>query len=264
MSRLALGTHYRRLGIAFVLFGLSLSTSSFLIQVPLFTGLGLANFLIGLLLIYVPTERVVSQELVSAFCLSSLVNLNSLLEELGLDSEAVYLPANEETHQPRAFLPLTWSHDSPSTPLKDFEATIFVLNNEDAHRSGLLLVPPGSSLMTLVEQESEIDFYNITLDELEDALKIGLVQALEIAKDVRVNFAGASVLIEVGPLVSEEFCQAQSKVAPNLCSQVGCPLCSAVICATTKVAKRPVSVVKISSMQGRTINIELRLLEEVR
>jgi hypothetical protein len=251
-----------RLGIAFVLFGLSLSTVSVLIQANLFAGLGLASFLIGLLLIYIPTEKTVSPQMVSASCLSSLVNLNSLLEELGVDSKAVYLPTKEESHQPRAFLPLIRNPDSSSMFLKSLENSgLFVVNGQDPHQSGLLLIPPGSSLATLMEQESGIDFYNVRLDELENGLRTGMVEALEIAEDVRVIFMSRSVRVEVGPLISEELCQMQSKVARSLCSQVGCPLCSAIICAVTKAAKRPVSVVKISPLRGRRISIELELLE---
>lgn len=262
MSRSQPNRLYMRLGIAFVLFGLSLSTVSFLVQATLFAGLGLSSFLVGLLLMYVPTERTVSARLVSASCLSSLVNLNSLLEELGVDSKAVYLPTKEESHQPRAFLPLIRNPDSSSMFLKSLENSgLFVVNGQDPHQSGLLLIPPGSSLATLMEQESGIDFHNVRLDRLEDALRTGLVEALEIAEDIRVIFMNGSVRVEVGPLVSEELYQMQSKVASSLCSQVGCPLSSAVICAVTKAAKMPVSVIKISALHGRRISIELRLLE---
>jgi len=257
-----------RLGIAFVLFGLSLSTVGTLVQASIFAGLGLSSFLVGLLLMYVPAERTVSLRLVSASCLSSLVNLNSLLEELGVDSKAVYLPTKEETHQPRTFLPLIQNPDSFSMFLKDKRTVgylensgLFVVNNQDPHQSGLLLIPPGSSLATLIEQESGIDFYNVRLDELENALRTGLVEALEIAEDVRVMFMNRSVRVEVGPLVSEELCQVQSKVAHSLCSQVGCPLCSAVVCVVTKAAKMPVSVIKISPLEGHKTSVELRLLE---
>lgn len=235
---------------------------SFLIQANLFAGLGLASFLIGLLLIYVPTERTVSLQLVSASCLSSLVNLNSLLEELGVDSKAIYLPTKKEAHQPCAFLPLVWNLDSSSAFLKRLgDDGLFIVNGQNPHQSGLALVPPGSSLVTLIEQESGIDFYNVRLDELENALRTGLVEALEIAEDVRVMFMNGSVRVEVGPLISDELCETQSKVAHSLCSQVGCPLCSAVICAVTKATKRPVSVIKISPLRGRNISMELRLLE---
>jgi hypothetical protein len=244
------------------MFGLCLSTVSFLIQANLFASLGLASFLIGLLLIYVPTERTVSPQLVNAICLSSLVNLNSLLEELGVDSKAVYLPTKKETHQPCAFLPLARSLDLSSMFLKRLnDGGLFIVNDQDPYQSGLALVPPGSSLATLIEQESGIDFYNVRLDELENALRTGLVEALEIAEDVRVMFMNGSVRVEVGPLISEELCEMQSKVARSLCSQVGCPLCSAVICAVTKAAKRPVSVIKISPLRGRKTSVELRLLE---
>jgi len=251
-----------RLGIAFVLFGLSLSTVSFLVQATLFAGLGLSSFLIGLLLMYVPTERTVSPRLVNASCLSSLVNLNSLLEELGIDSKAVYLPTKEESHQPRAFLPLIRNPDSSSIYFKGLkDSGMFIVNGQDPYQSGLVLVPPGSSLVTLIEQESGIDFHNVRLDKLEDTLRTGLVEALEIAKDIRVIFMNGSVRVEVGPLAPEELYQMQSKVAGSLCSQVGCPLSSAVICAVTKAAKIPVSVTNISALDGRRISIELRLLE---
>ena len=262
MPRFRYNAPYRRLGIAFLIFGLGLSTVSFLIQASLFASLGLASFLIGLLLIYIPTERTVSPQLVSASCLSSLVNLNSLLEELGVDSKAVYLPTRKEVHQPCAFLPLVRNLDSSSAFLKRLdEDGLFVVNSQDPHQSGLALVPPGSSLVTLIERESGIDFYNERLDEIENALRTGLVEALEIAEDVRVMFMNESVLVEVGPLISEELCGMQSKVAHSLCSQVGCPLCSAVICAVTKAAKRPVSVIKILPLQGHKTSIELELLE---
>jgi len=262
MSRFRHNASHRRLGIAFLLFGLSLSTVSFLIQATLFAGLGLSSFLIGLLLIYVPTERTVSPQLVSASCLSSLVSLNSLLEELGVDSKAVYLPTKKETHQPCAFLPLVQNLDLSSVLLKRIDDSgLFIVNGQNPHQSGLALVPPGSSLVTLIEQESGIDFYNVRLDELENALRTCLVEALEIAEDVRVMFMNESVRVEVGPLISEELCGMQSKVAHSLCSQVGCPLCSAIICAVTKAAKRPVRVIKISPLRGRNISMELRLLE---
>jgi len=255
-------TSYRRLGITFILFGLSLSAASFLVRATLFAGLGLSSFLVGILLTYVPTERTVSPRLVSASCLSSLVNLNSLLEELGVDSKAVYLPTKEESHQPRVFLPLLRDPDSSRMFFKSLENKgLFVVDSQDPHQSGLLLIPPGSSLATLMEQESGIDFHNVRLDKLEDALKIGLLEALEIAEDIRVIFADESVRVEVGPLVSEELYHVQSKIASNLCSQVGCPLTSAIICAVTKAAKKPVSIIKISALQGRRISIELRLLE---
>jgi len=256
-------TSHTRLGIGFALFGLCLSTVSFLIQANLFAGIGLASFLTGLLLIYVPTEKTVSPQLISASCLSSLVNLNSLLEELGVDSKAVYLPTKEESHQPHAFLPLIQNPDSFSMFLKNLENSgLLVVNGQDPHRSGLHLVPPGSSLATLMEQESGIDFYNVRLDRLEDTLRTGLVDSLEIAEDIRIMFMNGSIRVEVGPLISEEFCETQSKVAQSLCSQLGCPLCSAVICAVTKAAKRPVSVIEISPLRGHKTSIKLGLLEE--
>jgi len=263
MSRPQPDRLYMRLGIAFVLFGLSLSTVGTLVQASIFAGLGLSSFLVGLLLMYVPAERTVSLRLVSASCLSSLVNLNSLLEELGVDSKAVYLPTKEETHQPRTFLPLIQNPDSFSMFLKNLENSgLLVVNGQDPHRSGLHLVPPGSSLATLMEQESGIDFYNVRLDRLEDTLRTGLVDSLEIAEDIRIMFMNGSIRVEVGPLISEEFCETQSKVAQSLCSQLGCPLCSAVICAVTKAAKRPVSVIEISPLRGHKTSIKLGLLEE--
>ena len=216
MSRVQHDAPYRRLGVAFLLFGICLSTVSFLIQTYLFAGIGLASFLMGLLLIYVPTERAVSPRLVCASCLSSLVNLNSLLEELGVDSKAVYLPTNEGDHQPRAFLPLTRDPDMSSMFLKSPKSSgLFVINGQDPHQTGLALVPPGRSLATLMEQESGIDFYNVRLEELENALRTGLVEALEIAEDVRVIFMNGSVRVEVGPLLSEELCQMQSEDASS-------------------------------------------------
>jgi len=191
-----------------------------------------------------------------------LVNLNSLLEELGIDSNAVYLPTKEENHQPRAFLPLIRAPDLPSIFLKGLKGSgLFIVNGQDPYQSGVVLVPPGSSLVTLIEQESGIDFQNVKLDKLEDALRAGLAESLEVVEDIRVIFVNGSVRVEVGPLVSEELYQMQSRVASSLCSQVGCPLSSAVICAITKAAKMPVSVTKISALHGRRISIELRLLE---
>ena len=263
MSTFQHNAPYRRLGVAFLLFGICLSTVSFLIQAYLFAGLGLASFLMGLLLTYVPTERTASPQLVSAFCLSSLVNLNLLLEELGIDSKAIYLPTKKETRQLRAFLPLARNPNSSPVLMKRLDnGGLFIANGQDPQQSGLALVPPGSSLATLIEQESGIEFENVRLDELENTLKAGLVEGLEIVEDIRITFMNGSVRVEVGPLISEEIYETQWKVARSLCNQVGCPLCSAVICTITKAMKRPVSVIKISPLEGRKITMELKLLEE--
>jgi hypothetical protein len=202
------------------------------------SGLGLASFLIGLLVLYLPSSSAVAPELIEASLLSSIGNLERVLHELGPDTKAIYLAVRDRLDVPMILLPLS-DNPTPYLELASQDADRFLLlDAEDPHKTGLVLEAPGASMLALMEKEARIDFFDIRRDELLDALRSGMVDSLEIAADVRgtITEEPAKLRIKDGPLGG--LARSVARSAPTVSSRLGCPICSAAVCATVKSTKR--------------------------
>jgi hypothetical protein len=220
-----------------VAFGIITMLASITTGVVNLSGLGLASFLIGLLILYLPSSSTVAPELIEASLLSSVGNLERVLRELGPETKAVYLAVHDRLDVPTVLLPLS-DNPTPSMELASQDADRFLLlDSEDPHKAGLVLEAPGASLLALMEREAGIDFFDIERDGLLDALRSGMVESLEIAADVRgtITEEPAKLRIKDGPLSG--LARSLARSAPTVSSRLGCPICSAAICAIVKSTK---------------------------
>ena len=204
------------------------------------SGLGLASFLIGLLVIYLPSRPAVAPELLEASMLSSLANLERVLRELGPEAKAVYLAVHDRLDVPMVFLPLADNptHSSDHAPLD--EDRFLMIDSEDLHKTGLVLEAPGASLLALMEKESGVDFFDLGRDGLLDALRSGMVESLELAADLKGTITEDPARLRIKDGALGGFARSIVRSAPNLSSRLGCPICSAAICATVKATKRDI------------------------
>jgi hypothetical protein len=119
-----------------------------------------------------------------------------LLEEIGLQSRAVYLPSSLSSGGARAFIPLVENACSgpPPQPLDDRLVTFC---GDDADAVGLLVSSPGSAALSLLEYPP-----GETMDELSVALNQLAVSSLRVAHRVdlfehdgmiEARFSGESV-----------------------------------------------------------------------
>ena len=234
-------SHRRRyLGLFLVAFGVFTVLASVIVGIVNLSGLGLASFLIGLLVVYLPSPSAVAPELMEASMLSSVSNLERVLRELGPETKAVYLAVHDRLDVPMIFLPLS---DNPthSLELASLDQDRFLLvDSEDPHKSGLMLEAPGASLLALMERESGVDFFDIERDDLLDTLRSGMMESLEVAADLKgtISEDPAKLRIKDGPLSG--FARSVARSAPTVSSRLGCPICSAAVCAIAKSTKRDI------------------------
>jgi uncharacterized Zn finger protein (UPF0148 family) len=233
----ALWTQQRILGASLVAFGVVTAAASMLVGALNLGGLGLASFLIGLLLVYLNSGPSFAPELVEASVLSSLANVERVLRELGPDTKAVYLKMRDRLDVPMVFIPLE-ENPAPSSELSLADEDRFlIMDPDDPHKTGLLFEAPGGSLLTLMEKESGVNFIDLTQEDFLDPLRSGLLESLEVATDLKAIIAPEGVKFRIKDGALRGLSQSVAKSAPNVASRLGCPICSAAICATVKAVK---------------------------
>ena len=228
----------RMLGVSLVAFGVLIAVASIVIGATNLSGLGLSSFLIGLLLVYLHSRPSFGPELVEASLLSSLANVERILRELGPRTKAIYLKTIDRLDVPMVFLPLEENPAPPSGLNLSGEDRLLVIDSGDSHRTGLLLEAPGASLLALMEKELDLNFIDLGNEDFLNAIKSGMVESLEVAADVKGAFTqdGVSFRIRDGPL--RNMARSIARLAPNVASRLGCPICSVAICAAVKAIKR--------------------------
>jgi hypothetical protein len=231
---------YWVLGAAIVGFGILTMVASIIFGAPSLAGIGLAAFLIGLLTLYLPSQPSVTPQLAEAYALPSLENVERFLRELTSDSKATYLRVKDRSDPPKVFIPVD-DNPTPHPPEQPDHDQLIAVNPDDPHRTGLFLDAPGASLLTLMEKESGIDFYDVPREDMEDALRRSLVESIEVAADVKCTFLDNQTRLRIRE-GDVKLGQAAAKSAPRTAARLGCPTCSAAICAIVKSAKRHVVV----------------------
>ena len=244
------GGRQRILGVSLVAFGVLTAVASTLIGAVNLSGLGLASFLIGLLLFYLHSRPSFAPELVEASLLSSLGNVERILRELGPTTKAIYLKTIDRLDVPMVFLPLEENPAPPSGLNLSGEDRLLVIDSGDSHRTGLLLEAPGASLLALMEKELDLNFIDLGNDDFLNAIKSGMVESLEVAADVKgaVTQDGVSFRIRDGPL--RNMSRSIARLTPNVASQLGCPICSVAICAAVKAIKRDLILEGVTHQSG--------------
>ena len=233
-----LGGRQRVLGVSLVAFGVLIAVASAVVGAASLSGLGLASFLIGLLLVYLHSRPSFGPELVEASLLSSLANVERILRELGPSTKAIYLKTIDRLDVPMVFLPLEENPAPPAGLKLSGEDRLIVIDSDDTHKAGLLLEAPGASLLALMEKELDLSFIDLGNDDFLDAIRSGMVESLEVAADVKGAFTqdGVSFRIRDGPL--RNMSRSIARLVPNVASRLGCPICSVAICAAVKAIKR--------------------------
>ena len=239
-------------GVIALVFSIS-STSSILA----FIGLGLVFW--GAILFYVRPEKYVKETVFVKTTLSSLVNLEQMLTELGYQGKGVYLPPKylKGFESSKIYLSAQDSMKLPSFELiRDQEDKAFLEN------SGVLITPPGMELSRLFEKTLGTSFMKGDLQYLEQNMPKLLIEDLEIAQKVEIKTENSRVHVRMENSIFKNFWKEAIKL-PNLWRSLGDPLVSAIACALAKATGKPVIIEKNQvSNEGRTIDIEYRILEE--
>jgi len=204
--------------------------------------IGLTLTFWSLLFLFILPGKYVKSEVLDSMAFSALSAVNKLVSESNYHGKAVYLPPYPKS----VYVP---KH------LREFKEGLVLVPPKKAgvessieqafmrRPKGLRLVPPGLGLANLLEKESGVDLSKTNPGFLTETLPNLLMCDLELARDVKIDLGKNLVHVEMSALTCEDLCRQASQLT-NICSNIGCPLCSSIACVLTKVTNKPLVIEK--------------------
>jgi hypothetical protein len=249
------------IGIFLTVIGAVIGFLSYLMGIVPMLAFGLASFLIGILILYLPERRgAIAARLATESSLPSLLNIENLLEDLDLDERGIYIPASGLGVCPRVFVPLADTEATRHPPVGLVSSRrIFVTVGKNPEDRGVLLDAPGSQILVALEQSLRTDLSKTRLDELGAAFNSGF-RALGFARAASFEHDDAMVKIQIELTELIDLETRLRNVAPRLVAQVGTPVTSAVAAAVSKAAGKYVTFKSaILDLPNKKVSINLKL-----
>ncbi len=248
---------YRQLGLMFIILGFISLAVSAIFRALAIAGLGLGIFLIGILMAYLPLLPSIPTELVGEALMPGMYNLEGFLRSFELTTTATYLPPKDDAAPPRVFVPLSGGK-STLPELERVAPDGFLVTGQQGSMNGVLIEPPGGGLLAMLERESSQKLSKLPLDDLEDALRSGIVETLELASSVRLSFENSHVHFHLEGDVMWEINERLIRENPIVCERIGCPICSLAACVVAKASHRNVRLIEVKhSKSTHTAILEL-------
>ena len=215
-------------------------------SVPL-TAMGISFIMLGLTSVALANTRPpLSPEAGQMMLRVGMENTAALLEELGLNGQAVYLPRSLRTGLSQAVVPL--SPDQLREPITHSVAgRLIVRHGAGPLDMGIAVTTPGSVCLDALEVAPGPD-----PGEIEMALAHILIGMLDIASAVSVAATGGAVKVEISrPKLTYE----------NVWyyGALGSPMASIAATVTCEAYDRPVIVVRDENQRGKGV-VELEVL----
>lgn len=239
---------YTLLGFGLTLSGATLSPVFYFIlgSVPL-SALGLSFIMLGLTCIALANTRPpISPEASQMMLQTGIQNTAALLEELGLNAKAIYLPRSLRNGRSQALIPLR--ENLASVQISDrIPGRLIVRYGRDPDDLGIAVTTPGSICLDGLEGE-----LGPSSADLASALTHILVGMLDIASSVSVNAGNSRVNVQVSnPKLSYE----------NIWfyRSLGSPLASIAATVASEALDKPVMVAQEEHRGGKSV-IELEVL----
>lgn len=220
-------------------------------------GLGLVFW--GIIFLYIKAEKYVKETLLSMTTFSSLSALDKLIAALELKGQAIYLPPKylKDLESNMIYLARDRNSRLPN-PECFLEAKESVIDSQ-----GLCIEPPGAELTKLFEKTLETSLTKTSLQNLERSISKILIDELEIAENVEVKRSEHSFSFRLDHSIYSEICRKTEKLA-KIHGSVGCPICSALACALTKITGGLIVIEEEeTSTDGTSIGVEYHLLDEI-
>ena len=243
-------TRYYRLGAMLLVSGAAiLAASLLLLRSAPGASTGIALLALGAIVLVLGDSRPrVSPELAQLLLHAGYDNLARLLEELGLRSPAIYLPASLCHGVPRALIPLSGESVVPST-LRVAEDRLIARFSDAPDGVGLLVSTPGTQTLRLLPSG-----VGSSIDELSVSLQMLTAGTLDLVQNVELHEVDSTISVEYRGVTKDS-------EAPALAVQqtLGSPL--AAIAATLTAESRQQPVVIESETEGEgSLSVRLRLL----
>jgi hypothetical protein len=205
-----------------------------------FIGLSLTFW--GCLFLLVQSERYVKSEVMDHMSSSSLLAIDQMITDSNAQGKPIYIPVMKESYLP---IHIGTKDEFVYIPKRDEKDETTIEQAFIRNQQGLRLVPPGLSLVNLIEQKTKLSFHNIDFNSLTETLPPVITQELEIAHEFKISLEENNVRVQIVKPVCEDLCREVYKMQ-KICPHVGCPLCSSIACILTRVTNKPITIEKCS------------------
>jgi hypothetical protein len=215
-------------------------------SIPL-TALGISTVILGVVSLALGrAQPEISPEATSILFESSLENVSALVEELGLNTKAVYLSSSITGGEPKALIPLHLNPNppNPKAPLPKRLVVKYGSNPEDL---GLLITTPGSTIINLLESKP-----GSAPADIESTLSSLLTGITDVADSVKLAMNNERILVEVSKPRLEH---RNAKV--YMC--LGSPLASIIASIVAEALNEPIIIESEEHSKGKAV-IKLKAL----
>ena len=239
---------YVILGIILAIVGAVLTPVFYFIlsSIPL-TAFGLSTIILGLTCIALANARpYISPEASQTLLRTGMENTSALLEELGIQNRAVYLPSNLRNGHPQAIIPLDENADL--SQIKDkMPGRLIVRYGPKADDMAIAVTTIGSINLEMLGNKP-----GPSADEIESSITYITVGVLDIANGVRVNITDSKINVEIsgGKMRADNTWYYQS---------LGSPLASISAAIASEALDKPVRILEEKHQNNKDI-ISLEVL----
>ena len=258
------GVASNKISILFLISGiLALVFSIYSIsQILALIGLGLTFW--GALFLLLKPLKLVEGSLLYNSAISAYLTTDRIIDEFKYKGKGHYIsPYPEDVYLPEYLKGLKASvvfiskkNDNEMPSIDEIAKGKFLSKNKE----GVLVTPPGSGILTQIEEKLKVDFTKMSLNELCEVLPIFIIQNLNLAKEVELKLNGDQVQLKMfDPLYKNLY-----SLRNNLksVSVLGCPIASAVACTLAKTSGRTVTIQKHqASPAGSMIDVWYRIAQ---
>ena len=174
---------------------------------------------------------------------------HGMVRGLALVGNASYLPASHGLTKERVFVHASASGTDPPTAVSD---DMVVAPGKDGSSPGMLIEPPGLSLLDSIERDFSADIAGADLGDVEGSLQV-LKHSLNLLKDFHFKERGGKTVlrVEYGSLL--EACRSIRRDTPDVCRQVQCIGCSCLLVAAARSTNKVVRVEDVDTSDDTVV-----------
>jgi hypothetical protein len=219
---------------------------------------GIGALFVGAVTVFLNTERFISQKVAEDLNLSSVIVVDDLLRDLRVKNQGIYLPSSMTGTNVKVFIPLRREYEVPAK-MHLTEDRAFLIDLANPAQEGVLLKPLGYHLFAHTSRDLKVDWRDARIetegaeehqqdgepqDTLAEKLNDVLVKGLELADKVVVSQSDGELSVRLKNTPYIGTCHSVGEEAPQVCEQIGCPLCSLIACIYTEYADAATTIEK--------------------
>ncbi len=232
-------------------------------QILALIGLGLTFW--GALFIFLKPKALVEGSLLYNTAISAYLTTDRIVDDFKYKGKGYYIPPYpKDVYLPEylkglkasvVFISAKNTSEMPS--IEEIAKGKFLSKSKE----GVLVTPPGSGILTQIEENLKVDFSKMELNELCEVLPTNIMQDLNLAKEVAMKLSGDQVQLKMFNSLYKNFYSLRSNL--KSVSILGCPIASAVACALAINSGRTVTIQKHqTSPDGSVIEVWYRIVQE--